>query len=128
MQTMQKTFVFMALAGLLAATSASAEELTKAALGLCEKVKSCAMQEIAEQDLTPEMRQMMQPMLDNMCTTMQQGIGEIPTGHELYKPAVACMRSMEQLSCEQMQNQSDQGTPECQKYAELAEQAGYSQQ
>lgn len=125
---MRKKLLSVLAAGVLATAVADAEELTDAALGLCEKVKSCAMEQIAEEDLTPEMRQMMQPMLDNMCASMQSNFGEVPTGHDLYRPAIACMQSMEKLSCEQMQTIDQAPTPECQKYQELAEQAGYGQQ
>jgi hypothetical protein len=109
---------------LLLATPALAEEFTSAAMGLCEKVKSCAMQQLASEELTPEMRQMMQPMLENMCANMQANIGEVPTGHPLYKPAIACMRSMEQLSCERMQDSEGMQTPECDEYQALVEQQG----
>lgn len=110
--------------GLLLAAPTVAEDFTAAAIGLCEKVKSCAMQQIASEELTPEVRQMMQPVLDNMCADMQASIGEVPTGHPLYQPAIACMRSMEQLSCERMQDSSGMQTPECDRYRQLAEQQG----
>ncbi len=112
------------LLGCALAAPLAAEELTAAAMGLCEKVKSCAMQQIASEDLTPEMRQMMQPMLDNMCANIRSNIGEVPTGHPLYQPAVACMRSMEGLSCEKMQDPAQMQTPECEKYQELVKQQG----
>lgn len=101
-----------------------ADDLTAASLDLCEKVKSCAMAQVAEQDLTPQMREMMQPMLDNMCANMQSRIGEVPTGHPLYAPAVACMRSMEEImTCAMMQNSGNMTTPECEAYQKLAQEA-----
>lgn len=109
---------------LLLATPVFAEEFTSAAMGLCEKVKSCAMRQLASEELTPEMRQVMQPMLENMCANMQANIGEVPTGHPLYKPAIACMRSMEQLNCERMQDAEGMQTPECEQYQELVAQQG----
>ena len=93
----------------------AADEIGNAALALCEKLKACATAEIAEEDLTDEMRQMMQPMLDNMCANMQARVEAVPRGHGLYEPAVACMRSMQALSCEEMQT-SQVNTPECQEY------------
>ena len=106
---------------LTASVAAGADDIADAALGLCEKVKSCAMAQIAEEDLTPETRQMMQPMLDNMCANMKSRVEAVPSGHSLYKSAVACMRSMEALTCEQMQ--SDQAnTPACQAYEKLSRQ------
>lgn len=105
----------------LLAPPVMADDLSGAASDLCEKVKACSMAQIAEADMTPEMRQMMEPMLDSMCQTMQQGVSEVPTGHELYQPAVACMRSMAQLSCTDFQDESKVQTPACVKYQELAE-------
>lgn len=124
MMAMNVTRPVIVVAGLLLAMPACADDFTDAAVGLCEKVKSCAMQQIATEELTPEVRQMMQPMLENMCSDMQASIGEVPTGHPLYQPAIACMRSMEQLSCERMQDSSGMQTPECDKYRQLAEQQG----
>ena len=107
----------------LAAPQLMAEDLTSAANDLCEKVKACSMSQIAEADMTPEMKQMMEPMLDSMCETMQAGVKEVPTGHELYQPAVACMRSMADLSCADFQDESKVQTPACMKYQEMAEKA-----
>lgn len=56
---------------------AHAEDIGDVAEGLCEKIKTCAMQQISEQDLTPDMRQMM----DNMCVGMQERVGVVPQGH-----------------------------------------------
>ena len=101
------------------ASLAIADDLMSASNDMCEKVKSCALAEIAESDMTPEMRQMMEPMLEGMCEQMRQGVNQVPTTHELYQPAVACMRSMANLSCAQFQS-TEVETPECLKYRELA--------
>ena len=97
-----------------------AEEIVEAASGLCEKVRSCAMAQIDKEDLTPELRQMMEPMLDNMCDNMQSKVQEVEVGNALYQPAVDCMRSMEALSCEDMQDPSRMQTPQCESYEKLA--------
>ncbi|CAA0122689.1 Uncharacterised protein [Halioglobus japonicus] len=104
--------------------AAHADELGDAAQALCEKVKSCAMAQIEGQNIPAETREMMQPMLDGMCTQIRGKVGEVPTGHPLYKPAVACMESMNSLSCENMQEAGDMITPECEEYEELARDAG----
>jgi hypothetical protein len=108
---------------LAAAIPARAEEIAVAAQDLCEKVKSCAMAQVAEEDLTPEVREMMQPMLDTMCENMQSSVGEVAVGSPLYVPAVTCMRSMESLSCEQMQDPRSMETPECETFQQLAREA-----
>ena len=101
-----------------------ADELGDAAEALCEKVKSCALAQMEGQNIPAETRQMMQPMLDNMCAQVRGRIGEVPTGHPLYKPAVACMESMNSLTCEDMQDSGDMATPECEEYEKLAREAG----
>lgn len=102
---------------------AAADDLLSAANDMCEKVKSCSLAQIAESDMTPEMRQMMEPMLESMCDSMRQGVQEVPTGHELYEPAVACMRSMANLSCDAYQSGDGAETPECKTYQAMAEKA-----
>ena len=102
---------------------AVADELEDVSLQLCEKVKSCALAQMQEQDLTPEMREMMQPMLEGMCANMQGKVDDVPRDHRLYKPALECMRSMANLSCEEMQNADQVRTPECEEYDRLAREA-----
>jgi hypothetical protein len=103
---------------------AVADDLTDAAQGLCDSVKSCALEQIARENLTPEMRASMEPMLENMCVTMRAKVKEVPPNHPLYQPAVACMRSLESLTCEQMQDPQRSSTPECDRYEKLAGEAG----
>lgn len=103
------------------AGNAAADALVEASQGLCDSIKTCALSQIASQDLTPEIRAMMEPMLENMCAAMNSKVQEVPTSHGLYRPALACMRSMQALTCEQMQSQTS--TPECQQYEALAREA-----
>lgn len=113
------------LFALSVAPSLSADDLEAAAMDMCEKVKACSMAQIEESDMTPEMRQMMEPMLENMCASMRAGVQEVPREHDLYQPAVACMRSMAQLSCDDFQDGDRVVTPECRKYQEMV-QSSYS--
>jgi hypothetical protein len=112
-------------AGLLLALStwACADDLTDAARGLCDNIKTCALEKIAEENLTDEMRAMMGPMMDNMCAAMQDKVQEVPEGHALYEPALLCMRSMESLTCAQMQDEDQVMTSECKEYERLAKEA-----
>lgn len=105
----------------LATLPAMADDIGSAANDLCEKVKACSIAQIEEQDLTPELRKMMEPMLESMCDAVRQGVQEVPRGHELYDPAVACMRSMAGLSCEDFQDDTKVETDACKKYQSLAE-------
>ena len=116
----QRYVAFWLTAWLLGAASCvHADDLESASNALCEKVKACSMAQVDEADLTPEVRQMMEPMLENMCAAMKSNIREVPEGHELHDPAVACMRSMAELSCEQMQSEEQAQTAACRKYEEL---------
>jgi len=119
---LKRSVLFIAL-GLVTTLPVRADELAAEAMKLCEKVKSCAMSQIAEEDITPEVRQMMQPMLDNLCVDMRNSMGEIPPGHHRYQPALACMRSMQKLSCEAMQDEQGMKTPECDTYEKLDRQS-----
>jgi hypothetical protein len=103
---------------------AGADELAEAGLTLCEKVKSCALAQVAEEDLTPQAREMMQPMLDSMCAQVQGAASNVPVGHPLYAPAVACLQSMNSLSCEMMQDTVQARTAACETFENLARQSG----
>ena len=109
------------LTAAISAWPVAANEIEAAATELCHKVKACSMAHIAEADLTPEVRQMMEPMLQNMCETMRAGVREVPTDHALYKPSVECMRSMAGLSCADFENEEKLQTPACAEYRRLAE-------
>lgn len=109
------------------ALPAQAEKMTEASLALCEKVKECALQQLAQEDFTPEMRQMIEPMLNDMCQAARAQIPEVPTGHPLYAPALACMESMSVLTCAQLQGGEDIRTTECEAYRKQAEKFEQSQ-
>ena len=106
---------------LAAPTVATADSLESAANDLCEKVKSCTLAEMNQQELTPELKAMMEPMLENMCVAMREGIREVPVEHELHAPAIACLRSMANLSCADFQDDTKVDTAECRKYRDMAE-------
>jgi len=103
---------------------AQADELTDATQALCDSVKSCALEQVAQQGLTEEMQETMGPMLDNMCADMRSQVQSVPADHTLYKPAVGCLRSMVSLDCRQMQDPEAVKTPECTEYEQLAREAG----
>ena len=121
-----KRMVCVLVLSAVAVLPAFADDMAEAAMELCEKVKGCAMAQIATEDLTPELRDMMQPMLDNMCANMQSKVEEVAVGHPHHAPALACMRSMQSLTCEMMQDPELVQTPECQAYEKLANQADAS--
>lgn len=109
------------LASLGVVLPVQAEKMTEASLALCEKVKGCALEQLQQEEFTPEMRQMMEPMLNGMCQAVRAQITEVPTGHPLYAPALACMESMAQLSCAALQGGDDIKTAACEEYRRQAE-------
>ena len=109
------------LCAALLSASTVADEYSDASLALCEKIKSCALVQMDNQEITPEVRQMMQPMLDSMCTSMLASVPEVAKTHAMYKPAIACMQSLDALSCEEMHGEANVKTPACMEYEEMAE-------
>ncbi|MFT6550850.1 MAG: hypothetical protein ACJA1I_000881 [Zhongshania marina] len=108
--------VFFAVSG-----SVQADDLGESYNIMCEKMKSCALKNIGEADLTPDLRAMVMASLEGACVSIQQQFNNVATVHPLYGPASACMKSMTALSCEQIENMSDEKTPECARYEKMAE-------
>ena len=116
---MLKQAVFVGALILSGSMSVVADEMSEAAQDLCEKVKSCSLAQVAEEDITPEVRQMMQPMWDSMCANMKNKMGEAPSGHPMYSSALACMHSMQKLTCEEIVGSRQTRTPECEAHEQL---------
>ena len=105
----------------VAIVPAWAEDLAQASETLCEKVKACALAQLGEEDITPETRQMMQPMLDTLCANIRSQVSQVPADHPHYAPALACTRSIEALSCDEMMITERLETPACEEYRALAQ-------
>lgn len=118
---MLQRIVLILVLGSSLALPLRAENMADATLVLCEKIKTCALEQIAQEDFTPEMRQMMEPMLNGMCARVQNQVTDVPTGHPLYGPALACMKSMEELSCADLRDGDTVKTPACEAYEKEAE-------
>ena len=119
---MKTTSIFVGLISpVLISFSVTADEYSDAALALCEKIKSCAVAQMGEQQLTPEIRQMMEPMLAGMCDQMLQTMPEVAKEHALYQPALACMKSLAAVDCNKMQ-QTEHETPACREFEKKSSQ------
>jgi hypothetical protein len=101
---------------LFASTSVGADELLDASQALCEKVKACALEQMAQENFSAQERQQAQPALDDMCRSVKEQVAEVLTGHPQYANALACMHSMLGLSCAQMQDEAQMATPACVAY------------
>ena len=110
---------------LSASTPTLADSIPEATLDLCEKVKSCAISQMNQEEVTPEMRQMMEPMLESMCASMGQQVQAVAEQHPLYDSAVACIRSMEKLDCQALQGSGQNSTAACESYEKLLRESSY---
>lgn len=88
---------------------------------MCEKMKSCAVKNIGEAELTPDMRAMVMASLESACVSIQQQFNYVAAAHPLYAPAETCLKSMAALSCDDLENMDEEKTPECARYEKMAE-------
>jgi hypothetical protein len=125
MYTMTNTTTIpVAILALVLSGYSVADDLTDAAEGLCDTIRSCALEAVAGDDLTDVLRQKMDPVLEGNCAQMRSRVQVVPPGNTLYQPAVNCLRSMESLSCPELHNAGEVKTPECTEYDRLAKEAG----
>ena len=117
------TTIIPAILALMLSGYSSADELTDAADGLCDTIKTCALEAVAGQDLSDELRQQMDPVLEGNCAEMRSRVQAVSANEKLYQPAVGCLRSMESLSCNLLHNMSQVKTAECAEYDRLVKEA-----
>lgn len=92
--------------------------LNKALGELCEKMKVCTLQEMQRKNnLKPEMRQMIEETVNRMCDSMLD-VSRIQGHTRLVEPALACVNSMLEKSCDALKSANMQ-TPACQEYEEV---------
>lgn len=119
MRTVQQ---FLMTVLLLTAAITHADSLEKASQDLCERIKQCSLAEMdnTSSSMSPQMRAMIESSINSMCDAMQK---EFPkhNNHPLADSAMRCMRSMADLSCEEIKNMKQSTTPECKAYREEME-------
>ena len=127
MKTMKNAIpILPAILALILSGYSSADELTDAVEGLCDTIRTCALEAVAGPDLTDELRQKMAPVLENNCAQIRSRVQAVPANHTLYQPAVGCLRSMASLGCAQLYDASEFKTPECTEYDRLVKAASAS--
>jgi len=67
----------------------------------CEKIKTCAKQQM-QQDMTEGLEAMMQQALDAMCVGAMQKAEQASEYKELHQSAAACFKSKSKQSCDQL--------------------------
>lgn len=95
---------------------------------MCEKIKTCGKAELAKQDMSAEMQQMMIGMFDGMCQSMfaphMMTVGKAG----LEDKAEACVDSMVDASCDELMADSKEFTSAaCEEFEQAAKAAGIAQ-
>jgi len=111
--------IFLTLPGISTASS-----LTEATKTLCSKIKSCTTAQLQQQQLPPQMLQMMTAMLDESCAKTIAPYANKATNAGLEKKAIACINSINALSCNALMNTSEAETGECRALEKAANDAG----
>jgi len=112
------------LSTLTLSSIATATSLNEATDSLCRKIKSCATAQLEQQDLPPAMLQMMKAMFDETCASMISPYADKATDAGLEKKAIACIESVNTLSCSALMQDSGGETAECKTLEKAANQAG----
>ncbi len=102
----------------------SANSLTKATNTLCSKIKSCTTAQLTQQQLPPAMMEMMTSILDKTCAQTIAPYAELATNAGLEKSAIACLHSLNTLSCDALMNTKEAETSECKALEKAANEAG----
>lgn len=102
---------------MLAAPTVHADEYSEAANAACNHMRQCAKQNMG--DIPPEYRAMVEQSLASMCQNLPsaENVPGFGPQHPMYAPAVACMRSITRLSCQQ--HEDGVSTPECDKLSNM---------
>ena len=120
---MQLKKTILIVAATLLTAPGHARDLSEATQQLCEKIKTCGQQEIAKQDIPPEMRQMMEGMFSGMCQSMVAPYVVSAQHAGLEKKAIACIESIETKSCSDLMDNNGAETEECKELEAAAEKA-----
>lgn len=90
-----------------AASYGHANEFADAVDKMCEKMKSCALQQLEQKKgVDPQMKAMVTQMTDQMCASMRQQYNPGAETHPLYEPALRCMQSMAEMDCAMLEKSS----------------------
>ncbi|GAB2680952.1 hypothetical protein GCM10027170_08810 [Aliiglaciecola aliphaticivorans] len=88
-----------------------AENIEEASIRLCDHIKVCVKEKmVASDEVPPEMRAMVDGMVDNMCKSMMD-VNAVKGNAEYEDSAIACIDSITKLSCEEIENAGQ--TPAC---------------
>jgi hypothetical protein len=100
-----------------------ATSLTEATDELCQTIKTCGQEQLKQQNLPPEMAQMMEGMFDGMCQSMVAPYVLSTKDAGLEDKAIACLESFNSKSCDELMNNNGGDTPECKDFQKAADEA-----
>ncbi len=118
--TQNKSVLAFCLGASLALSPAHSNEFENELNAFCEKTKACAIAEM-ERSMPPELREMAMGMISGVCVGITQSYQSVLQSKysELVDAATSCMKSMNKLSCEQLEESSE--TSECKEFERLSE-------
>lgn len=120
---MRSIVSLLAVVLLFSVAAVSAKDLSEATSELCEKVKTCGYEQLAGQDVPPQVKATMEAMLDGMCESMIQPYVVATEEAGLEKMALACLESVNSQSCQELMEGDSPETPECKEFEAAAEKA-----
>jgi len=118
-----KLFLTIIILGLFS-HAVNASDMAEASSTICQKVKSCGTAQLESQGLPPEMVVMMKSMFDGMCETMIAPYIMKTTDAGLEKKAIACLDTINTMSCDDLMNGQGNETQECKEFKKAADEAG----
>jgi hypothetical protein len=119
--TVIRSATLLALSLTLAAPAlAAADALEDAARGLCDTLKSCALERYVGTYPLDDPDAPAASAVDTVCDPIWQRVPRIEEGQPRYDSAVACMTSLQSLTCDELQDLANASTPECSAFDETA--------
>ena len=121
MRTLLLGTTFAALIGSLSFTAANADSLDDATNAFCEKQKQCVMEEVnSDPDSSEDEKQMMLKMTQSMCGMITSQFQSLRQFEDIIDAAGQCLKSMAELSCDEIAQSDDFDTPQCEVYEKAA--------
>ncbi|MGF1708504.1 hypothetical protein [Enterovibrio baiacu] len=84
---------------------------------MCGKMKTCSSELLGEHAQNEQMKAMVSGIADQACEQAKIEMRDIPDDPTIQKAAIACMKSVNSLACNQMAD--DFETPECKQLEDI---------
>lgn len=98
-------------------------------VALCNKIKKCTLEQLSQQELPEQMRQMVEEMVNSQCDAMSQQYEGAIADADLADKAHACVASITNKSCDELiKTGQNFNSPACTEFEKAAEEAGIEYQ